>query len=251
MEQKNAVKIILLTMGISVLMFLTVVLVAPFLNRLCAVEVQNVSALPVTQAPLPGKPKETVMTAYYQMEEGSRKISAIYIEVYHVGSNAVTYVEIPADTKVNLSEELYKSLQTYAPELPQYLKLSNMAESFSDTYGLTGCNRILSELTGVSLTDYVRAGKEALDAWLKAQQEQLTEQKYFNAYTKWMEASSSNKTLEERWMYYESRSGVHQVRIELAPGSREKDGYVLSGKRTGERLEELLLRTEPEPLPEN
>lgn len=251
MERKNSLKIVAITLGTLFVLFFSVVILVPFLNDLFAVEIERTEETELTQAPVPGKPEEVTVTACYQMEANSKKISKIYIEVYHVGSNVVTYVEIPADTKVNLSEELYKSLQTYAPELPRYLKLSNMAESFSDTYGLTGCNRILSELMGVSVTDYVRAGKEALDAWLKAQQEQLTEQKYFNTYTKWMEASSSNKTLEERWMYYESRSGVHQVRIELAPGSREKDGYVLSGKRTGERLEELLLRTEPEPLPEN
>lgn len=251
MEQKTSLKTILITLGTLFFLFLIIITLVPALNDLFAVEVTQENGAPaVTQAPIPGKPEEVTVTAHYQMEDDSKKISKIYIEVYHTGAEGVVYLEIPADTKVNLSEELYKSLQTYAPELPQYLKLSNMAESFSMSYALTGCNRILSELLGVSVTDYVRAGATAIDAWFSTQQEKPEERNFFDEYTKWMENSSSNKTLEERWIYYESRKNIRTVQIELAPGSREKDGYVLSGKRTGERLKELLLRAEIEMSPE-
>jgi hypothetical protein len=246
MEQKKALKIVVGTLGTLFVLLLVIVMTVPSLNELFSVEVKHTEALEITQTPLPGKPEPVTVTAHYQMEENSKKISGIYIEVYHVDSDGVVYLEIPADTKVNLSEELYKSLQTYAPELPQYLKLSNMAESFSEAYALTGCNRILSELFGVSVTDYVRADKEAREAWFSAQQAETAKCKFFDSYTKWLENSSSNKTLEERWMYYESRKKVCTVQVELAPGNREKDGYVLSGKRTGERLKELLHRAETE-----
>ncbi len=244
MEQKNVIKIIVGTLGILLALLLVIIITLPALNELFAVEVEQTEDAPVTQESSPGKPEAVTATVYYQMEETSKKISGIYIEVYHVGSNRVSYLEIPADTKVNLSEDLYKSLQTYAPELPQYFKISNMAESFSENYALTGGNRILSELLGVSLTDYVRADKEAMDAWFLAQKEELTEAKFFAAFQKWLEESSSGSSLEERWMYYESRKTVWEIQIELAPGSREKDGYVLSGKRSGERLKELLISTE-------
>lgn len=219
--------------------------VLPALNKLLAVDVAPEQKSQVSLAVLPGKPKATTATVHYQMEQNSKKISAVYVEVYHLGSTQVAYLEIPADTKVNLSEELYKSLQTYAPELPQYFKLSTMAESFSDSYALTGCNRILSELLGVSLTEYTRADKETMDAWFLAQQEELTDRKFFAAYGKWIGNSISNYSAEERWMYYENRKNVEKIQVELAPGTREKDGYVLSGKRSGERLEEMLAHTEP------
>lgn len=251
MEQKKILKIILITLGSMFLLFLVIVALVPLLNKVFAVEVTQGNLVPgVTPAPMPGKPEELTVTAYYQMEDGAQKISKIYIEVYHTGSDKTVYLEIPADTKVNLSEELYKSLQTYAPELPQYLKFSNMAESFSESYALTGCNRILSEQLGVSVTDYVRADKEAVETWFLEQQENPEKRNFFRIYTEWMENSSSNKSLEERWIYYESKSKIQEVLIELAPGNREKDGYVLSGKRTGERLKELLLRAEAEYLSE-
>lgn len=250
MEQKNSLKIVAVTLGTLVVLFFSIVVLVPSLNNLFAVEIKRTEEPELTQAPMPGKPEQVTVTAHYLMENNSKKISGIYIEVYHTESNGVVYLEIPSDTKVNLSDELYKSLQTYAPELPQYLKMSNMAESFSDVYALTGCNRILSELIGVSVTDYVRTDKEAKEAWFLAQQEEPDARNFFKAYTKWLENSSSNKTLEERWMYYESRKKVQTVQVELAPGSREKDGYVLSGKRTGERLKELMLRAENSQLPE-
>lgn len=250
MVRTNSLKIVVITLGTLFILLFSVILLGPFLNDLFSVEIKTTEASGLHQPPLPGKPEAVTLTAHYLMEENSKKISGIYIEVYHVGSDGVVYLEIPADTKVNLSEELYKSLQTYAPELPQYLKLSNVAESFSETYALTGCNRVLSELLGVSVTDYVRSDKESLEAWMAAQQETSKERDFFGTYTRWLEKSSSNKTLEERWIYYESRQKVQKVQVELAPGERQKDGYVLSGKRSGERLQELLIRvkTEPEPV---
>lgn len=245
MGQNNSIKIILGSIGASFLVLLVMLAALPTLNKLLAVEVAAAPEPPVSQTILPGKPKNVTVTVHYQMEKESKKISGIYVEVYHVGSNKVSYLEIPADTKVNLSEELYKNLQTYAPELPQYFKLSTVAESFSENYALTGCNRILSELLGVSVTDYVRADKETMDGWLLAQQEELTDRKFFSAYGKWVGNSVSNCTLEERWMYYESRKTVEKVQVELAPGNREKDGYVLSGKRSGERLQAMLTSAEP------
>jgi hypothetical protein len=72
----------------------------------------------------------------------------------------------------------------------------------------------------------------------------LTDRKYFDAYTKWLANSFAGCPVEDRWMYYESKKTVEAVQVEPAPGNREKDGYVLSGKRSGERLKEWLVQKE-------
>ena len=238
---KKSLKIVLLTMGGTLLVTLVVLVSLPVLHKLLLVEVPANSLPAVTATPLPAKAEELPVTVYYEMEANSKKISAVYIEVFRVGSTEVTYFEVPADTKLSLSEELYKSLQTYAPELPQYLKVSNMAENFSTEYGLTGCNRILSEMLGVSLKDYVRADKETMAEWFDLQTKEVTAAQYFTEYAEWLQNSVSSRTAEERWIYFESRQQVKQSIWETAPGSREKDGYLLSQKRSKERLEELIL----------
>ncbi len=242
LKQKSPVKIVLVGVGCILTVVLAILALFPFLTERFAVEVTKNEVPTVTEAPLPDAPKEVPVTVYYVMEDASKKISAIYIEVFPVGGNVVYYMEVPVDTKVNLSEELYKSLQTYAPELPQYLKLSNMAEGFSMEYSLNGCNRILSEVLGVSLTEYIRTDAESLEEWWLLQTDGVTSVQFFEGYTKWLEQSSSSRTTEERWMYYESLRKATELVHEKAPGSQEKDGYLISGKRSKERLEEIIIR---------
>ena len=171
---------------------------------------------------------------------GLKKISRLYVEVFPCGSGEVFYMEIPADTRADLSEELYKSLQTYAPELPQHLKLANMAEFFSTEYGLTAANRILSEVLGILLTEYVRTPTQAFEKWVELPMQEISEQDFFEAYAQWMANTSSSRPAKELWSYYESRRRIVEVVTEEAPGSREKDGYRISGKRSKERLEEMI-----------
>ena len=71
-----------------------------------------------------------------------------------------------------------------------------------------------------------------------------TAKAFFLDYGEWVEESTASLTTEERWMYYESWKQVTALLTELAPGSREKDGYLISGKRSKERLQELMLRRE-------
>lgn len=246
MKKKNSIKTIVVFIGCTLTVVLAVLAFMPFLKEVVAVEVNQNGVPTVTYAPAPEKPKECLLTAIYEMEENSKKITAIYIEVFSVGSNQVSYVEVPVDTRVNLSEDLYKSLQTYAPELPQYMKLSNMAESFSMEYGQIGSNRILSEVLGVSIEEYVRADVAALADWLAVLGEEKTQTGFFADYTEWLENSKSSLTAEERWIYYESWKQVDSFTTEVAPGSRERDGYLISGKRSQERLRELVLQLELE-----
>ncbi|MBP3568190.1 MAG: hypothetical protein J6K04_03390 [Lachnospiraceae bacterium] len=246
LEHKISAKTILIVIGCILTVILTMLAVTPFLNEVLAVEVSQAELPVVTQAPAPGKPEELLVTAIYEMEVNSKKISAIYIEIFHAGCNEIVHVQVPVDTRVTLSESLYKSLQTYAPELPQYLKLSNMAESFSAEYGQTGSNRILSEVLGISIEEYVRADAETLEKWLAAVKEEKNGTFFFEEYTSWLENSASSLTKEERWTYYENWKQVNQIAMEEVPGGREKDGYLVSAKRSRERFQELMLRPESE-----
>lgn len=250
MKQKSSGKILLAALGCILTVVLTMLAFVPFLNEILAVEVIQQQEPEVSSPQNPEKPEEIPVTVYYIMETESKKISELYIEVFPIGKESVAYLKLPVDTKVNLSEELYKSLQTYAPELPQHFKLSNMAEGFSKEYGLTGCNRILSEVIGMSFTEYVRTDAASFREWLELQEKETDASDFFEGYTEWLAGSFSSRTTEERWSYYESLQTVQQVIVEEAPGSREKDGFLISSKRSKERLEELMRWLESESVQE-
>ena len=108
------------------IVLLTATFLLPVLNQMLEIEVKEAEPVVVTQSPLPESPEKQLVTVFYEMGTETKKINNIYIEVFHPDNATVFYLQLPVDTKVTLSEELYKSLQAYAPELPQYFKLSNI-----------------------------------------------------------------------------------------------------------------------------
>ena len=165
----------------------------PFLNDALSIEVVN-SVMPsttISPIPMQYKKEEPLITVLYEQEEVSGEINAIYLEVFQPGKEVVYYMEIPVQTKIKLSNELYQKLQTYSPELPQYLKLCKMAQGFSKEYALTGCNRILSELLGISLEHYVGANPETFKDWFTLLNSEQTKEAFFEQYNTWLEVSAS------------------------------------------------------------
>ena len=87
MEQKNSLKIIMITLGTLFVLLFSVIVLAPSLNDLFAVEIKNAEETELPQLPLPAKPEAVTLTAHYQMEADSKKISGIYIEVLREGDD--------------------------------------------------------------------------------------------------------------------------------------------------------------------
>ena len=227
------------------IVWLTIAAVYPLLSRMLYVEPVQESKAPVADEPVRVRePEELLLTAIYQREEGEREITAIYIEIFHAVTGNAYYMEVPVHTKVTLSTELYKKLQAYSPELPQYLKLSNMGDGFSDEYCLTGCNRILSEVLGVTIEHYIDANAETVQSWSAGLERLITEEEapreFFLDYAKWLEFSESDLTMEERWVYYESYSEICPQGVEVAPGAEGLAEYIISTGQAKSRLQELM-----------
>ena len=247
MTKRSSTSVIFFIMGGFFTVFIATLAIVPFLNELLLVEVSNKEVpFAIITPTISYFPEEQVVTVLYQMEENEKEISAIYIEIFQPSKETIYYMEIPVETKITLSNELYKSLQTYSPELPQYFKLSKMAEGFSKDYALTGCNRILSELLGVTFVHYVGGEKEVLQHWMECIAKQNTKKEFFDAYVVWLENSMSDLSTKERWMYYESYQKINSVVQQMALGSQELGGYSISSKQCKELLEhwQYLLREE-------
>ncbi len=245
MTIKNSTKVILLVSGFFTI-FIVMVAFIPFLSECLKVEVQESDTIMITEIPEHIELEEQLLTVLYQQEKDTREITAIYIEVFHPSKETIYYMEVPVQTKIMLSNELYKSLQTYSPDLPQYLKLSKMAEGFSKEYMFIGCNRILSELFSISLTHYVNACQKDLQCWLKTVEEETIKEKFFEQYVAWLKISTSDLSNRERFMYYESYEEIKNVEKEMAIGTEEIGEFIISSKQCREVLErwQYMLRTE-------
>ena len=246
MTEHHSARTLFFVIGGIVTVLLTMAAVIPFLTELLKIEVVNTMSPVITTSPLPNTIEEQLITVLYEQEEVSGEISAIYIEVFQPRKETIYYMEIPVQTKIMLSNELYKSLQTYSPELPQYLKLSKMAEGFSKDYALTGCNRILSELLGISLEHYVSGETESLQHWMETLGINNTKKEFFGQYAKWLEVSVSDLSNKERWIYYESYQKITKVEKKLAAGNQEVGEFIISSKQCKELIEhwKYLLRIE-------
>ena len=237
MKKKDSLHGLLWVIGGIATVFLTMAALLPLLDHVLEVEVKKTeNAVPtVTLTPVPAE--EVLVTTVYVTEETGREITAIYIEVFHPGTEKISCVELPVDTKVTLSSELYKSLQAYSPELPQYLKLRKMAEGFSKEYAFTGCNRIVSEALGVVIPHYICADSAALAQWKELLQSEHTPSQFFEGYTEWLAATESDMPETARWIYYESFRKVKEYSEEMAAGTMEKDGFTISQKQVKKQLE--------------
>lgn len=240
MKKKSVLRIIFLVLGGITVVFLMMAALLPLLEQLLNVEVKTVQSpmLPITSTP--PKTEDVLLTAVYVREEEEKDIAGIFIEVLCPDSEAIFYVEIPVDAKVTLSEELYKSLQAYSPELPQYLKLQKMAEGFSEEYVYTGCNRILSEVLGVTISHYLCTTEEGLEQWQEILQSERVPTDFFESYTWWLASTGSDRSEQERWIWYESFYKRKEIVQETIPGTTQKDAFEISKKQAKERLELLM-----------
>ena len=217
----------------------------PLLNRKLTIPVsdRNIPE-PTREAEQPKEPETLLVTALYRREKNAKEITGIFIEVFHTGTGKAYYMEVPVHTKVSLSTELFKKLQAYAPELPQDFKLSKMGEGFSDEYCLTACNRILSEVLGVTVEHYVCADAASLEAWAKGVNGMVasgqSSEEFYAAYTEWLEHTEADFTVMERWVYYESYCKLTPAETEPAPGAEGLSEFLVSTKLAQNRLQEWM-----------
>ena len=242
MKNKRLIQIgILGTIALCFMVF-TILVLFPMLEKALYVE-----RVPEVQLPAEGTAKakeaeEILMTAIYEVGE-NQKIAAIYIEVFDTRTGNAYYMEVPVNTRVSLPAELYKKLQAYSPELPQYLKLENMGVGFSEEYCMTGCNRILSEVLGVTITHYVASDAEGLASWSEGLKQLLSAEEppaeFLVKYRKWLEISESDFTPADRWIYYEKYEKIIPYAPEMAPGTEGLGEYLISAPEAKARLYEL------------
>lgn len=239
----QTLKISVFVLFCTLLVLGTAILVYPLLQ--CVFEVQESDGtIEELQPPEKAKEPEAVhVQLLCALDEESTEFTAFYLEVLNIYAETVFYFEIPAYTKVTISQELYRKLQAYSPGLPQYLKLSKLAGSFSDGYRMQGTLQVASELLGIPITHWCSMEKAALQKWMEAVLEKEKDSsEFFKQYQDFAQKAGSDQTALELWMYYDAYRSFSAIWEGTVPGTEGTGEFEVQQQLAKDKLESCIRR---------
>ncbi len=90
----------------------------------------------------------------YCYDKEDHRISRILLEVFNSNGRKLGYISIPLDTKLTMSETLYRKLVVIKPEIPQIIKLSSVTKYLEEKtvfeYGVL----MMEDLLGTDISYY-------------------------------------------------------------------------------------------------
>lgn len=168
------------------------------------------------------------------------EISGIWLEALNYPGKEVHFFEVPRSTRAELSNELYKELLTYAPTLPQYVKLSKVENHFSKNYRFEALTRILSEATDEKITSWMTVDETLASMWFNkgyANDETNLSSDFFNIFNSVTVNSKSNVDLKTAQVYYEAYADCLFSNDGVLPGTWDKTDYTITTLSARETLE--------------
>lgn len=169
------------------------------------------------------------------------KISGIYLEILNSPRKTVNFVEIPRSTKISISDELFKELQTYSPTLPQYVKVSKLDTHFSSDYRFEAMTKVFGETLEESIDCWIAVNEEIFEMWCNKgySHDEFHAEDFFNIFDKMYSEKLSSIDGSEYRMYYENYLDCEFLTIRVVPGDWEKTDYIIKETAARELVEEL------------
>ena len=222
----------------------TAVLVYPLLQGIFGVQTtEKIEEMP--SSGVAKKPEAVRVHLLCVLNEEETEFTAFYLEILNHYAESVFYFEIPAHTKVTISQELYQKLQVYSPGLPQYLKLSKLPGNFSADYRMQGSLKILEETLGISIAHWSCMKEAVLQEWMESVFEaEKGASEFFKQYRNFVLNTTSDQTLVERWMYYEAHRDLRPSWEGTVPGAEGVGEFEIYGLLAKDKLESCLRRTQ-------
>ncbi len=165
------------------------------------------------------------------------KLSSCFVQVINAREKNIFLVEVPLNARLSLSTELYKDLLTFAPTLPQFVKLSRTCNYFSDNYRYEACSRILSENLGIKIDGWAAMNEVDFKEFTSEKSKGTAD--YYETYKKYANLYRNSQTSKERWAYYEIYSKSNFVDKATIPGQWDKTDYNINVVQARELIEEL------------
>ena len=181
----------------------------------------------ITQAVSLPNPVSTQWSVLAVADEES-EVTAFFLRYADFLADALVYIEVPVNTKVELTSGGYEVLNVYNPEIPEMFMVSDLCNIFSEE---TRC--MAAEEIGVSLL-----GVRPKECYILEESvyEELTElvdgKRRFKSGLPINEVISSvtehgvtNDTVKEEMVYWESYQDVDTIVYRMLPGSASAQEY--------------------------
>lgn len=169
------------------------------------------------------------------------KISSIYLEVLNSPRKKVSFVEIPRSTKISISDELFRDLQSYSPTLPQFVKVSKLDGHFSANYRFEGMTRVFSDTLGENIDCWIACSEELFEMWTCKgyMAGEFHADDFFNIFDSMTDTKLCSIGQTESRMYYETYRDCEFSEPVVVPGDWEKTDYIISEITAKTLIEEL------------
>lgn len=111
------------------------------------------STVSLTPSPTP-KAKKVKTFLLYVLDETSKEIESLYLEVRNKKQNTLHFIQIPANSRLSLSTELYQQLSAGNPSVPQLIQLSQLYHYYNSKQAFSAGVTILSKMLNQDISDY-------------------------------------------------------------------------------------------------
>ncbi|MDO5291621.1 MAG: LytR C-terminal domain-containing protein [bacterium] len=156
------------------------------------------SANTVVEAKADGIAKNLVLS----VAEETAEVQSIVLEIFNTNTKNIDLVTIPADTKVEMSQELYSKLLEANDKVPQIITLSDIGQYFEQSVAYEYETLILNEFLNTDISFY--------SALLTTDFEQYFKKTSSGAYTfksdlisKWEGYTEASQYLDDLMDYYD------------------------------------------------
>lgn len=151
----------------------------------------------------------------YSVDQKSGFIDDILIEIFNTNTGNLDYITIPANTQFTISNELYQSICTSNPEIPQIIKLSDIGEYFKESKVYDFGVVLVEDLLDIDISYYTVVKSEDFHTMFESSEKNL-------AFTDQSDVESNSENQIENLIGLDSNIVQTDVTILKFTGSYQK-----------------------------
>lgn len=191
-------------------------------------ETQREDSVPeVTQAVSLPNPVSTQWSVLAVVDEES-EVTAFLLRYADFLADALVFIEVPVDTKVELTSGGYEVLNVYNPEIPEMFMVSDLCKIFSEEIRCMAAEEIGVSLLGVRPKEcYIleESVYEEITELVDGKRRFLSGLSVKEVISSVMKHGVTNDTVKEEMVYWESYQDIDTIVYRMLPGEASAQEY--------------------------